>query len=214
MEKIIAHTKRSVVFSLIFLVWLLPTAHAQNFDLRMLESIQSARTPAGVQTMQGFSNTIYPVAVAAVAGELAYGYLSHDKTWQRNGWQMAAGLSVTLGATYILKNTVKRERPFQKYPEYVAANSSTGEYSFPSGHTSTAFSLATSLSLQCPKWYVIAPSFLYAGAIGYSRMYLGMHYPSDVAAGAVIGVASSWITYKGTQWLQHRKQASKKPETF
>ncbi|PZF74074.1 PAP2 family protein [Taibaiella soli] len=183
-------------------------------ELRMLESIQSGRTTTGVQVANGISNTIYPVAAGAVIGELAYGYLAHDKTWQTNGWQMAAGLTVTLGATYILKNTVKRERPFQKYPEQVISDSHTNEYSFPSGHTSTAFSLATSLSLQCPKWYVIAPSFLYAGAIGYSRMYLGMHYPSDVAAGAVIGVASSWITYKGTQWLQHRKQATKKPETF
>lgn len=214
MEKIIAHTVRSAVFSLAFLIWFLPAAHAQNLDLRMLESIQSGHTATGVQVAQGVSNTIYPVAFAAVAGELVYGYAAHDKTWQTNGWQMAAGLTATLGATYILKNTVKRERPFQKYPENVIADSHTNEYSFPSGHTSTAFSLATSLSLQCPKWYVIAPSFLYAGAVGYSRLYLGMHYPSDVAAGAVIGVAFSWITYKGTQWLQHRKQKSKKPETF
>jgi len=214
MEKTFAHTVRSAVLSLVFLIWLLPKVQAQSIDLRMLESIQSERTATGVQVAQGISNTIYPVAVVAVAGELIYGYAAHDKTWQTNGWQMAAGLGVTLGATYFLKNTVKRERPFQKYPENVIADSHTSEYSFPSGHTSTAFSLATSLSLQCPKWYVIAPSFLYAGVVGYSRMYLGMHYPSDVAAGAVIGVASSWITYKGTQWLQHRKQASKKPQTF
>ena len=53
---------------------------------------------------------------------------------------------------------------------------------------------------------MIAPAYLWAGAIGYSRMQLGMHYPSDVLAGAVIGAGSAFIAYKGQQWLLKRKQ--------
>ena len=61
----------------------------------------------------------------------------------------------------------------------------------PSGHTSTVFAAATSVSILYPKWYVIAPSYLFAASVGYSRMYLGVHYPSDVLIGAIIGTASS-----------------------
>jgi membrane-associated phospholipid phosphatase len=66
--------------------------------------------------------------------------------------------------------------------------------------------LATSLSLQYPKWYVIAPAYLYAGTVAYSRMDLGVHYPSDVLSGAIIGSGSAYITYKinrKIKWQQH-----------
>jgi membrane-associated phospholipid phosphatase len=67
--------------------------------------------------------------------------------------------------------------------------------SFPSGHTSMAFSLATSVSLAYPKWYVIFPSYLWAGAVGYSRMDLGVHYPSDVLFGAALGAGSAYLCH-------------------
>jgi undecaprenyl-diphosphatase len=77
--------------------------------------------------------------------------------------------------------------------------------SFPSGHTSVAFSTATSLYLAYPKWYVAVPAFTYAASVGYSRMYLGVHYPSDVLAGAVIGAGSAWLMYKANKWLFKKK---------
>lgn len=76
----------------------------------------------------------------------------------------------------------------------------------PSGHTSTAFATATSLSLAYPKWYVVAPSFVWAGAIGYSRMHLGVHYPSDVLAGAIVGSGSAYLTYKANQWINKKRK--------
>ncbi|GAB2971723.1 hypothetical protein GCM10027049_01640 [Mucilaginibacter puniceus] len=59
-----------------------------------------------------------------------------------------------------------------------------------------AFATATSLSLSFPKWYVIIPSYTYAAAIGYSRMYLGVHYPTDVLAGALLGTGTAFLTWK------------------
>jgi undecaprenyl-diphosphatase len=67
------------------------------------------------------------------------------------------------------------------------------ENSFPSGHTNTVFSAAM-LMVLCFGWRWW-PAFIVAGLVGYSRVYLGAHFPSDVAGGAVLGVAIVWIGF-------------------
>jgi len=63
--------------------------------------------------------------------------------------------------------------------------------SFPSGHTTVAFAAATVFSEQCPHWYVAAPAYTAASAVGFSRMYANKHWMSDVVAGAFLGTAVS-----------------------
>lgn len=89
-------------------------------------------------------------------------------------------------AAFAVKDLTNRRRPFeahqQIHPLYVVHSSS-----FPAGHAATAFAGATLLSAVAPK---AAPLLLVvAAAIGFSRVYVGVHYPTDVLAGAVIGVA-------------------------
>jgi membrane-associated phospholipid phosphatase len=48
----------------------------------------------------------------------------------------------------------------------------------------------------------VVPAYTWASAVGYSRMHLGVHYPSDVLAGALLGAGSAWVTYKLNKWLQ------------
>lgn len=209
MEKNISFPKSAFIILILSLLFFreIPGAQAQSADIRWLRNIQNTRTVSGDKIMHSISNSVYTLSIAAVAGEFIYGYASGDKTMQQNAWQMAAGLGATEIITFALKDGVQRSRPFVKYPDIVPYNGkpSSVDYSFPSGHTSTAFSVATSISLQYRKWYVVAPAFLYAGTVGYSRLYLGMHYPTDVAAGAVIGAGSAWLSYQGMKWLQHRK---------
>jgi len=88
------------------------------------------------------------------------------------------------------KHIIQRRRPFIQNLHIVPVYRA-GDSSFPSGHTSTAMSTATALSMAYPKWYVMAPAFLWAGTIGYSRMYLGVHYPTDVTSGTAVGVGSA-----------------------
>ncbi len=106
---------------------------------------------------------------------------------------MVEAFCVNAFTTTALKLAFNRDRPFVTYP-FLDKQAEAGSYSFPSGHTSTAFTLATSLSMAYPKWYVVVPSYVYACAAGYSRMHLGVHYPSDVLAGAIVGAGSAVLS--------------------
>jgi undecaprenyl-diphosphatase len=159
--------------------------------------------------MEAVSLSSYGLGVAVPAGQLIYGYAANDSAFKHNGWQTVAGLALTTGITYGLKYSIQRPRPYDTYPDIIAHNMEDS-YSMPSGHTSIAFSLATSMSLQYKRWYIAAPAFAYAGLVGYSRMYLGVHYPSDVLVGALVGTGSAWLSYKGRQWLSKSKHKKAK----
>jgi undecaprenyl-diphosphatase len=94
---------------------------------------------------------------------------------------LAADLLAELG-----KVIVQRHRPFE---HQLGPASST--HSFPSGHTATSFACATVLSAFAPRWRV--PFFVLAALIGFSRVYNAMHYPTDVLAGAVLGVLTALL---------------------
>ena len=82
----------------------------------------------------------------------------------RNACVTIAASAICGGITVALKYSVNRERPFVTYPD-IKKKSYGGTPSFPSGHTSSAFATATSVSLLYPKWYIIAPSFAWAGTV-------------------------------------------------
>lgn len=165
----------------------------QNPDIDILKEINLNRNDSFDSKMQFLTNTSDFVALGTPMTLLAVGFIKDDANLKKEGLNAAVAVVGTYGLGYILKNTVKRNRPYVTYPiiqNYRVENDS----SFPSGSTSIAFSSATSLSLSYPKWYVIAPSALYAAGVGYSRLHLGVHYPSDVLAGALIGVGSAFVS--------------------
>jgi len=147
------------------------------------------------------TSAAYPIAAGVPAGILIAGYLQHDKDLELKGWKIVGALAVNTVIAEGLKYVVNRERPYEKYPLLIHAfdNTEKGQ-SFPSGHTSEAFAMAASLSIECKKWYVVIPAYSYATAVGYSRLYLGEHYPTDVLAGAAVGIGSAYLS----NWLQHK----------
>ena len=92
----------------------------------------------------------------------------------------------------IIKNTVQRPRPFATFKELQIIVPIPSEFSFPSGHTASSFAAASVFFRQLPKKLGL-PSVILAGIIGFSRLYVGVHYPTDVIAGVIMGILLSYL---------------------
>jgi len=201
-EIISGSTKIRLIFLLV--IGFSVPAFPQNADINLLRVINGDRNTSLDPAFKFVTNSVLPMAVAIPSGFITYALLKKDSTSKSNAIIVCSSLVITGIITTSLKYAINRERPYNTYP-FIQQVTPGGGPSFPSGHTSTAFSLATSVSLACPKWYVIAPSFLWAGAVGYSRMDLGVHYPSDVLAGAVIGSGSAFLSFKLNRWINKKR---------
>lgn len=103
-------------------------------------------------------------------------------------------ITISTGIGKILKVSFTRLRPFIKIPNLNIKKIDIDKYSFPSGHTTAAFSLAVIITLYFPMFGFIALPL--ALCVGISRMYIGVHYPTDVIMGIFIGSMSSFLTYR------------------
>ncbi len=186
-----------------------PELRAQNADIDLLKSLNNP-TPKALRDYSVFmSNT---TALFSLGTPIAMGVtalISKNDDLLKDAIYVGASVGLDAVLTYGLKRTFNRPRPYTSYPNDIVAYETEKTLSFPSGHTSLAFATATSLSLSNPKWYIIAPSYFWAVSVGYSRMNLGVHYPSDVLAGAALGAGSAYLTYKINQWYW-KKQENKK----
>ena len=162
----------------------------QQWDDRIMINLAENRTQQATGFMMFLSSTNQYVDYGIPAGLLVGGLISNDRAMRENALYIASSTAVTFGVNALIKLIVKRPRPFVQNIKIVPVYRAGG-FSFPSGHTSTSISTATALSIAYPKWYVIAPAFLWAGSVSYSRMYLGVHYPTDVAGGTLLGAGTA-----------------------
>lgn len=185
-------------------------AQAARADLAVVVEMMEHRKEEPTEIFQQVSNSTNYISLLVPLSVLATGYARGEKITVQKGWCMAESLVASSLVTWGLKFTIRRNRPFTTNSFIVSASTGGGP-SFPSGHTSEAFATATSLTLAWPKWWVAIPAYAWAATVGYSRMYLGVHYPTDVAAGALVGAGSAWLMYKGNKWLHHHKTSSMHP---
>jgi len=196
--------RKALIFLFIPFLLLSKPITAQNADINLLRDINVKRNTHLDKSFKLITNSVMPVGIGLPLGLIATGLINKDKVTRNNGLEVGASFIIASCISTGLKITVNRPRPFVTYPD-IQKMADAGSYSFPSGHTTAAFATATSVSLIYPKWYVIAPAFTWACLSGYSRMHLGVHYPTDVLAGIIIGAGSAFLTHQGAKWIQTKK---------
>lgn len=201
---------KSILLTAVCFCFYQPACVAQkvSFDQQVLIELMEHRTDGATRFNRGISNTTQTVATLIPATVLAVGLIKNEKSTLKKGLYIAETVAAGTFISFGMKYGFQRDRPFKANPNIIAAGTGSSP-SFPSGHTSVAFAAATSLTIAYPKWYVALPAYTWAASVGYSRMYLGVHYPSDVLAGAVIGAGSAWLMYKANKWLFKKKPGLK-----
>lgn len=178
-------------------------SYSQNVDIDLLRHINVNRNESFDPAFTFITHSVTPLSIAVPAGAITYAVIKKDDQSIQNAVEISSSVILSGIISLGLKHTVNRERPFKTYP-FIEQATSVSTASFPSGHTTHAFALATSVSLVYPDWYIIVPSYLWAGAVGYSRMHLGVHYPSDVLAGAIVGSGSAYLCHKINQKITNK----------
>lgn len=118
---------------------------------------------------------VFASVLLALVADQGPGFLTH----------FAVAIVVERGVYWVTKNGLKRRRPAKALPGFASVITAADEFSFPSGHTSAAFLFVTLLVLHFGP--VFAAAYAWAAAVGLSRVYLGVHFPTDTVVGAVLG---------------------------
>ena len=92
---------------------------------------------------------------------------------------------------HLLKQSMKRDRPYERIVDVQSRVRPPDRFSFPSGHTASAFLMMTLLASFFPTLQI--PVLLWASTVGIARVYLGVHYPTDVLAGAALGIFTARV---------------------
>ena len=167
----------------------------RQLDRRLMRRSFGVRSPALDRTLIATTRAAnYSRLWLLLAGALAvFGGRGGRRAAGRGLIALALAAAAANGPAKLL---VRRRRPSsRRRPTLIRTPRST---SFPSGHTATAFAFAAGASAELP---VLAPALLpLAGAVGYSRVHTGVHYPSDVAAGAAIGIGSGLLATRLPRW--------------
>lgn len=195
--------RTGIVFFAVILFQFTSRAQINNFDYRILRNIAETRTPEKNDFFKFVSKYNNPICLAAPATLFITGLIKDDLQMRKSSLYVTESIASASLFNVILKKIFKRKRPFIKDPTFKAVVFARNE-SFPSGHTAEAFSMASSMTFAYSKWYVILPTFAWAGVVGYARMYLGVHYPTDVFAGATISSGMSWLMYRANYNYLHK----------
>ncbi len=203
---------REVLFVLVLLVVGGAGAHAQPVDgqdpfcrekERRTQTLDTrglgmfyCTTALGLSVpLRGVHASARPVFYGAVPLAWGVAYLQGEDDFSdvyRLGLAQGATFALVLG----LKHAVGRPRPYVRRA-LTSRGETQGEnfLSFPSGHAAISAALVTSWSLSHPDWYVVAPGATWAAGVALSRIHLGVHYPSDVLTGAVLGVGTAVLVH-------------------
>lgn len=170
-----------------------------DFGIDVIRWLTAHRSPAA---------TLLFLAASGLGSTIGY-LVIFPIVWWGFSWKLGARLLVALVLSVylnaLLKDWVALERPFRYAP--IDHITTPDEYSFPSGHAQNAAVVWGLLALHFRKrwfWYLCAVIVLF---IGFSRVYLGVHFPTDVLAGWSLGALLAWVyarwSKSGADWVSH-----------
>jgi undecaprenyl-diphosphatase len=174
----------------------------EALDRRAVEWMSSLHWPVVTPVMKGLTYAGAAGLVWIVLGAVAAVWLRRPLALLA----LIAAIVVSSRSDVLLKSAIGRARPFVGDPRVHPSIGLPHDPSMPSGHAMNAFTGAVLLAAVVPRarWAFIA----LAAAIALSRVYLGVHFPSDVIAGAIlgaaIGAAAAWLLRRGERRLARR----------
>ena len=172
-----------------------------NFELEIIKWLQSYRTPFLDKLFELFTLFGEELVVIAILGGI---YWSINK---KIGERLGITVFISLGLNSILKAVFMRIRPFMVDSEVINLRPETsGGYSMPSGHTQSASTVFFGVYQFFKKRYLLIIAIVITSLVALSRMYIGVHYLTDVIAGALLGII---ITYYLAKYLSKKEDLSK-----
>lgn len=197
--------RRGYGLILLLLLWLSPfqQGYGQNMDLQLLERWNTQR-PEEDHLWKGVSNSMWWVTTSYIAGNFIYAAAFKEPQARQYAIETSISVGLNILLTESLKLIVHRPRPVTSYPDRIHTYSSSFTQSFPSGHTSIAFATSTIASFQTKQIYFQIPIFTWSTGVGFSRIRLGKHFPSDVLAGVAIGVGSGFLGHYLTREILYK----------
>ena len=187
-----------------------------SFDARLVRAVYRIDAPTFVGVMRGANESAYPVFAAAAP--VAAGVALARGGSVRPAVRLAASEVGALGAAFLLKRVFRRPRPYRAVEGVRARDRGhTGDApfdpaSFPSGHAAASFAIATSVTLSDGR--LAAPALAWATAVSVARVWHGVHYPSDVLAGAVLGAGSATVVHLLSPVVFGRDEADGRAASF
>ena len=177
-------------------------AQAQAMDRAVFDAVASTPTPSLDRFFVGLSDAADRSRLWLVAGSVVAVVGGERGRRAAVEGVVAIGMASAV-SNLVLKPLARRRRPWVQDDGVVVADSRRvrrpASDSFPSGHAASAFAFASAMGEAAPPTWL--PLHVAAGLVGYSRVHTGVHYPSDVIVGALVGDMCAWTTRRGAGWL-------------
>lgn len=175
-----------------------------NFEIQVLNAIQLIRC--------SFLDALMPmISQGLVLWYFLIGILILCRKTRKAGFIMLAAIGMEfILCNVVMKNVFQRTRPYEINTAITLLVKEPRDYSFPSGHTALSFAAAAGLwfSGTLRRWRI--PVLIYASLIAFSRMYLYLHYPTDILMGIAVGIFCGWEADKLVQAFPIKRNSGSK----
>ena len=135
---------------------------------------------------------------------LSVALLLHPKTRRAGFWALIAMLFGLVCTNLILKHLVGRTRPWLVVEGLTHLVVENDPNAFPSGHTCAAFAAASAWARALPKKWMGVTAVILEALMGLSRLYVGVHFLTDVLAGCAVGCFCAWLAWRVSLWAEAR----------